>query len=208
MLMAEELIQWGTAAEIFEGEEQSGDQYLIKPLPNRLLIAAMDGVGHGLEAAQASRAAIAILEANPEQPLEALIRACHKGLKRTRGVVMTLALIDIAAQTVTWAGVGNVEGRLLRADKESSHPEETLLLRGGIIGHNLPATITVSTLQIFHGDALILATDGISADFANQLHIGRSAHEIANDVLARHYKGSDDALVVVARYRGGEPSIP
>jgi negative regulator of sigma-B (phosphoserine phosphatase) len=201
--MVDELIQWSVAAEVHQGEEQSGDHHFIKRLNGSLLIGAIDGLGHGQEAAEASRAVVAVLEAHCDQPLESLFRICHKGLAGTRGVVMTLASLNSVDQSLTWAGVGNVEGRLLRADKESSHPEETLLLRSGVVGYNLPSTLTVSTLQIFGGDVLILATDGIRADFATKLHIGRSAYQIANDILARHAKGTDDALVVVARYRGG-----
>lgn len=204
--MLDELIQWGAATEIHRGEDLSGDQYLVKPLASKMLIAVVDGVGHGAEAATASQTAISALEANAEQSIDALFKACHRKLAGSRGVVMTVALIDSALHSLTWAGVGNVEGRLLRADKESSHPEETLLLRSGVVGHNLPSTLNVSTLQVFKGDVLILATDGIRADFTTRLHIGRSAHQIANDILSRHNKGTDDALVVVARYRGGGPS--
>lgn len=204
--MVHEFIEWGVATQIHEGEDLSGDQYVIQPLTGAFLIAAIDGVGHGPEAASASRAAAAVLEANPGQPLVTLFTACHEALAGTRGVVMTLASIDPSDQSLTWVGVGNVEGRLLRADKTSSHPEETLLLRSGVVGHNLPSTLNISTLQVFNRDVLILATDGIRPDFASKLHIGRSAYQIANDILARHSKGTDDALVVVAKYRGGESS--
>jgi hypothetical protein len=202
--MPEELVQWSIASQIHQGEDQSGDQHFIKRLNGKLLIGAIDGIGYGKNAAEASRAAVSILDANANLPLDELFELCHEGLANTRGVVMTLALIDSEEETLTWAGVGNVEGRLLRADKESSHPEETLMLRPGVVGHNLPTSLAISSLQIFKYDVLILATDGIHPDFASQLHIGRSANQIANDILERHSRGTDDALVVVARFRGGQ----
>lgn len=204
--MPRNFVEWGVAAQILKGENLSGDQHLIRQLAGRYLIAAIDGVGHGPEAAAAGRAAVEAIEVDPERPLNILFFDCHNALGETRGVVMTLAILDYRAKKLTWAGVGNVEGRLLRADKESSHPEETLLLRSGIIGHNLPSSLNITTLPIFSRDVLILATDGIRSDFATRLHTGRSAYQIANDVLARYSKGTDDALVVVAKYRGGESS--
>jgi serine phosphatase RsbU (regulator of sigma subunit) len=204
--MTDKRIQWSVATQIHQGEKFSGDNYLVQPVGDTILIAAIDGLGHGSEAAVASNAAISVLQSNAAQPLELLFTICHKELASSRGVVMTLVVVDHSSQCLTWAGVGNVEGRLLRADKTSSHPEEILLLRNGVVGHNLPSTLSISTLQIFQGDAIILATDGIRPEFSSRLHIGRSAHQIATDILARYSKGTDDALVVVARYRGGEPS--
>jgi len=201
--MSHEIIEWGVAAQVREGESLSGDQYLVKQIDGRILVAVIDGIGHGPEAAEASRMAVAVLEAKANQQLVSLFAYCHKALHGTRGVVMSLAAIDEGDNQMTWLGVGNVEGRLLRANKTSSHPEETLLLRNGVVGHTIPSSLIISGLPMEKGDALILATDGIRHEFTIGLHIGRSAHMIANDILATHNKGNDDALVMVVKYRGG-----
>lgn len=204
--MPREMVEWGVAAQVREGETLSGDHYLVRHTANRVLVAAIDGIGHGPEAAEASRVAAAVLESKADQPLVSLFALCHKALRATRGVVMTLAAFDESEDRMTWLGVGNVEGRLLRADETSSHPEETLLLRNGVIGHTMPSSLVVSALPLAKGDVLILATDGIHHEFTSGLHIGRSAYNIAHDILARHNKGNDDALIFVAKYRGGESS--
>jgi hypothetical protein len=49
------------------------------------------------------------------------------------------------------------------------------------------------------GDLLVLATDGIRAGFAQGLALGDPPQQIADGILARHLKGNDDALVLVAR---------
>src|SRR5689334_22690090 len=105
MAMTNQVVEWGAASQIHHGEDQSGDQYVVKPLAgSRYLIAAMDGLGHGPEAAVASHIAVGVLEENPDQPLESLMLACHKALGNTRGVVMTLALMDAAEAHLTWVG--------------------------------------------------------------------------------------------------------
>ncbi|HMH83340.1 MAG TPA: hypothetical protein VK531_10750, partial [Gemmatimonadales bacterium] len=53
------------------------------------------------------------------------------------------------------------------------------------------------------GDTLIFATDGIKEGFAEQLPADATPQQQADHILTRHGKGTDDALVLVARYRGG-----
>src|SRR6185437_15006045 len=75
----------------------------------------IDGIGHGEEAANAAEAAISILKASPDEPVISLLERCHEGLRSTRGVVLSLASIDPKHGMMTWVGVGNVQGVLMRA---------------------------------------------------------------------------------------------
>jgi hypothetical protein len=201
------------------GEAESGDQHLVMPLANGALVAVVDGLGHGPEAAEASGIAVATLERHAGESLISLMQRCHQALLRSRGAVMTLADLDGRSGQMTWLGVGNVEGFLLRADPGGGTGREAVLLRGGIVGHRLPGLRT-SDLPVNAGDVLILATDGISSGFTQGLApstrsepalslakgqaLGQTPQEIADRILARHWRGTDDALVLVARYRGGE----
>jgi negative regulator of sigma-B (phosphoserine phosphatase) len=201
--MANKLAEWSTAIQVREGESVCGDHYLICRVSNRVLVAVVDGIGHGPEAAKASHMAVSILETHAEESLVSLFALCHKALRSTRGVVMSLVAFDGTDNTMTWLGVGNVEGRLLRADKTLIHPEEELLKYSGVVGHEMPPVLIFSTLPVAKGDVLILATDGISHEFTKSVHTGKSTYQIANDILAKHSKGTDDALVMVAKYLGG-----
>ncbi len=116
---------------------------------------------------------------------------------------MSLAAFDDSDGNMAWLGVGNVEGRLLRADTTFPHQEEELLKYSGVVGHEMPPAFIFSVLPIFNGDVLILATDGIHHEFTKSVYIGRSAYQIANDILAKHSKGTDDALVMVVKYQRG-----
>jgi hypothetical protein len=49
---------------------------------------------------------------------------------------------------------------------------------------------------------VIFATDGIKQDFAQGLRPGLTPQGLADDILARCYKGGDDALVLAVRYLG------
>jgi phosphoserine phosphatase RsbX len=135
---------------------------------------------------------------HPRAAPEALIARCHEALVRTRGVVMTLAWFDLEAATLTWTGVGNVEARLLRADAAPGVAPESALIKGGVVGYSLPG-VRPTTTPLASGDTLVLATDGISSGFASSLAPGVAAQDLAERILARHGRGTDDALVVVVR---------
>jgi hypothetical protein len=52
------------------------------------------------------------------------------------------------------------------------------------------------------GDVLVLATDGIGGYSLDGVGVVEPATQIANDILARCARETDDALVLVARCRG------
>jgi negative regulator of sigma-B (phosphoserine phosphatase) len=182
------------------GERRSGDRPVLAAYPGGALVGAIDGLGHGAAAADAAEAAEAVLVAAPHDDPAALIRRCHGALTRSRGAVMTLAWFDVAARRLRWTGVGNVEGRLVRAGGDPRTPSEGAFVRGGVVGYNLPA-LRVTTTELHPGDLLVLATDGVSSAFAAALDPGAGAQELADRVLDAHGKGTDDALVVVVRFR-------
>lgn len=187
-----------------EGHNESGDRYLVKEVPEGYLIAAVDGLGHGEEAAEAAKQAIAALEAFAHESIITLLKRCNGQVRNTRGVVMSLALMNIHEETLTWLGVGNVEGVLLRADPHAKPHRENILLRGGMVGYQLPP-LYASVLSLSKGDTLIFATDGIHTGFAEGVKITEPAQHIAEGICKRHKKGTDDALVLVARYLGVVP---
>jgi hypothetical protein len=50
---------------------------------------------------------------------------------------------------------------------------------------------------------LILATDGISPRFVDLVTPDGDLDDMASAILARHARDTDDALVLIARYRTG-----
>jgi len=195
-------LDWAVAVRTLPGETESGDLHLVTPAPDGVLVAVADGLGHGGEAAAASRAAVDLLQQFSEESLPALFRHCHRGLMNTRGVVMSLASFSPRDSTMTWLGVGNVEGTLFHADVTTRRRSSAMLLRGGVVGYQLPP-LNPSTVSIQRGDTLIVTTDGIHSDFTQRLILSGPAQQIADRITVEHWKGTDDALVLVARYLGG-----
>lgn len=114
---------------------------------------------------------------------------------------MSLASLDTNTGIMTWLGVGNVEGIVVRVDSTTVPPRERLVIRNGVVGYSMPS-LHASTLRLKPGDILIFVTDGIQASFAEGLIPFGSAQQIATHVLAKSAKWTDDALVLVVRYLG------
>ena len=197
----ESAIDWGVVSRPLPGEDVCGDLHLVKAVTGGVLLAVVDGLGHGNEAIAAAQAALAILERYEEEPPNALFKRCHEALTQMRGVVMTVARLHSRESRLTWLGVGNVEAVLLRAGSPATTPAERVLLRSGIVGFHLPA-LRSNAVTIAPDDLLIFATDGITAGFTEAVFHRQAPQHIAERVLERHFKGSDDGLVLVARYLG------
>lgn len=195
-------ITWGVAAAPMAAGTASGDLHVVKQLPEGVLAAVIDGVGHGSEAAHAARTAGTTLISSPLGDAVSLVWRCHEALKTTRGVVMTL-LCCSPSGAMTWVGVGNIEGVLFRNDANGRPRASHVVLRGGVVGDRLPP-LRAESVVLQPRDTVILATDGIRPEFSDDLVPGDEPQAIADRILTRFRKGTDDALVLVVRCLGDE----
>lgn len=176
------------------GETASGDAYRVLELEGCVLLALADGLGHGQEAALAAGVAMRHVEAHAQQPLQLLLEGCHRALSGTRGVVMALARVDLAAGLVQHSGIGNVETRLVGAQKVRRP-----ITHNGILGYQL-RKVHVETFPFAPGDLVLMHSDGISDRF----EVGPTARGIDPQLLASqlahaHGKHNDDQTLIVAR---------
>jgi hypothetical protein len=195
------VVEWGVAFRSVDCDGRSGDCYVVKRVDEGALLAVIDGLGHGKLAAEAAKLAVDTVHEFTDGSIISVFTCCHERLKGTRGVVMSLALFNAVQSTMTWAGVGNVEGLLIRRGLDPIARENSLMLGSGVIGDRLPP-IRVSTKSVSHGDSVILSTDGIRTGYDEGLNLRSSPQQIADCILASHRRDDDDALVLVARYVG------
>jgi hypothetical protein len=192
-------LTWAVDSLLLPGHSCSGDQHLVRETADGTLVAVVDGLGHGEEAAAAALTAISVLERYAGDDLVSLVRYCHEHLRLTRGAVMSLAHFNDHDKTLSWIGVGNVGGILLGSNGTAHH--RTLLLRAGVVGQQLP-TLQLCTAPVSFGDMLILTTDGIQKSFTDVLAPDAPPKILAERILNLHSSGEDEALVLVARYNG------
>lgn len=195
-------LELGVAGRAMPGEKVSGDAHVVATRGSECaLLAVVDGLGHGLDAASAARLAVETLGRYTHKTVVSLVRECHQALIGTRGVTLTLADFNAMDETMTWLSIGNVEGMLIRADRTARPAREAIIMRGGVVGYELPV-LRAAVIAVSPGDTLYFATDGIEASFSEQTSQAASPQEQADAILERYAKASDDALVLVARYLG------
>lgn len=183
------------------GEGVSGDAAVEVDLDGGgALLAVVDGLGHGAEAAAAAERARAIVAASAGEPIDSVLHLAHDALARTRGVAMTVASISCSGE-MSWVGVGNVEAHVLRRDGHRSRRVASAVLYGGVLGYRLPA-VRVSTHVLEPGDLLLLATDGVAPTFTDDVALAEPVERVSATVLERWARPTDDALVAAARFLG------
>lgn len=194
-------IEYAVASRARPGESVSGDLSLVTRSNDGVLISVIDGLGHGEEATAVARLAVTELERHVNEPVIMLVQHCHHALQRTRGVVMTIVALNTRDNTMTAIGIGNVETVIVRANPHARPPRESVLLRNGVVGYQLPE-LHASVLPIAAGDLLVFATDGVPDDFADLIAPIDSPVPLAQRILAQKFRGTDDALVLACKYRG------
>ena len=186
-----ELLQ-ASASRALPGQSLIGDAAWCHAAPGRVRIGVMDGLGHGREAAHASALALACLEATASLALEACFAALDLALAHSRGAAISLADLDLVHGRLRWAGVGNVEGVLLRGLDQAAR--ERLLLQSGIVGCRFPA-VRCRELSFRAGDCLLFHTDGVDQLVLRDWDRRLPLQEGAEALLAVHARPTDDALI-------------
>jgi phosphoserine phosphatase RsbX len=196
-------IEWAAKARPRPGENVCGDRMIAVDVEGTgALIGVLDGLGHGAEAAEAAGCGVDVLRAARAEPLDVLVQRCHRALSGTRGVAMTVARIDFRTDTLSWAGIGNVAADLVAKHPAGVEVRSSARLAGGIVGYRIPEALTPQEVLIRPGDLLVITSDGIVEDHLDDIDFAASSLAIADQILRRHAKDSDDALVLAARHRG------
>lgn len=196
-------IEWAAVRRPHPDEEICGDLPIALDVGDgAALFGVLDGLGHGEPAAAAAERAAEVLSDSRAEPLDVLMQRCHQELIDTRGVAMTLARIDFGSDTLSWLGIGNVTADLVAKRPTGVEVRSSALLAGGIVGYRMPNMLSTHQVSITPGDLLIIASDGVDEDRFDSIDFATPATAIAEHLVTRHGKDTDDALLLAARHRG------
>jgi anti-sigma regulatory factor (Ser/Thr protein kinase) len=180
------------------GEEICGDDWAAVETAQGYHLMMADGLGHGLGAADAARAAVRCFERDPTLGPSAQVAAIHQALRGTRGAAVAVVGIDRRTGVAIFSGVGNIAGSII-ADHGSRH----LASLNGTAGHTLHK-ITEFSYPWTDDALLLLHTDGLVSRWDLDRYPGlvRRHPSLVAGVLFRDFKrGRDDVTVVAARGR-------
>lgn len=178
------------------GEHACGDACHWIQSDNRWVLTLVDGLGHGLHAAEAAEEAVHILQKYASQPPAEIVAYMHDALKKTRGAAAAVAEIRPLSGTLNFAGVGNISASVL-----SKALSRSLVSHNGTLGH------VMSRIQEFKVEwprdaVLVMHSDGLQTRWDLSRYPGlmaRSSALIAGVLFRDFRRERDDAGLVVVK---------
>ena len=187
----------GAVSVPFPGETECGDDWIFQEFGSSARLTVVDGLGHGLHAAEAARLAIQTARAQGDQPAASLLDRIHQALRPTRGAAVAIAQIDSPAHVVRFAGLGNIGAAIL----PQTGPVRRCVSNPGTAGHSAHKMLEFN----YPWDSqslLLMHSDGLQSHWSFDPYPGlRERHpSLIAGVFFRDYaRGRDDVTVVAAR---------
>ena len=178
------------------GETDCGDAWAIGRSGDRNVLIVADGLGHGPEAAKASRQAITTFHSRLTLPPADLLGEIHTALRSTRGAAVAVAALDPTTREIRYAGVGNIAGTIATGDVTRS-----MVSHNGTVGHEV-RKIQEFTYPWPQGALVIMHSDGLQTQWRLDRYPGlatRAPAVIAGLLYRDFSRGRDDVTVTAVR---------
>jgi anti-sigma regulatory factor (Ser/Thr protein kinase) len=195
-------VEVGALWQALAGEDECGDGWAVACDPAGATLLAVDGLGHGPDAARAATAAIGTLERSPAGSAQELVKHAHQALRLTRGAALAGARIDFGTDELRFAGIGNIAGWVI-----DDAGRRALVSHNGIVGHNM-RKVQEFALPFAPGALCVLHSDGIQTQWDLDKYPGlqsRTPALVAAILMRDFIRRRDDAMVLVVRRNWGTP---
>lgn len=182
----------------FPGEKVCGDGYKVKKNGNLTQLFLGDGLGHGPNAHEAVQQAIEAFETCPESdnPCE-ILRFIHLKVRKTRGLVGTVAILDKAKKQWNICGVGNISTKLCHGMSSKNY-----MSNNGILGMNIPHTMHNYTVDADANQFIIMYSDGIKTRWEISRYQSIFKYDpavISAAIFKDNTRRNDDTTVLVGK---------
>lgn len=181
------------------GETDCGDAWAIARTGSRHVMIVADGLGHGPDAAKASRQAISTFHTRLNLPPADLLGEIHLALRSTRGAAVAVAVLDPALREIRYAGVGNIAGAIVTGEESRS-----MVSHNGTLGHEV-RKIQEFTYPWPQGALVIMHSDGLQTQWRLDRYPGlftRAPAVIAGLLYRDFSRRRDDVTVAAVREAG------
>ncbi len=138
------------------GEIACGDGFYSVVNSRYIKLLLGDGLGHGIEAETAVKVAgEAFTNCLENEPPE-IIRYINGHVKKTRGLVASVAVFDMDTRKWKICGVGNITTRITQADGMRNYTAYN-----GIVGLNVPNTLNSVEVDFEKNQHILMCSDGL-----------------------------------------------
>ena len=189
-------IEVGAICVAMPGQDVPGDDWRLAQLDGGCTLMVADGLGHGLEAFSASRAATDLLDRRENWSTRTLLEEAHGALRSTRGAAISVATLDFFTGRLQFAGIGNVAGSI-----RNGSLRKQFITHNGIVGHNMRRLQELDS-ELPEEALLILHSDGLSTQWTLDEFPGIEARHpavIAATIYKEHWRRRDDVTIVALR---------
>jgi anti-sigma regulatory factor (Ser/Thr protein kinase) len=179
------------------GERLCGDGFHVKKQGDETHIFLGDGLGHGIHAYDAVQAAIEAFKKCTETEPGETLRYIHANVKKTRGLVGTVAILNPKKQEWRICGIGNITTRLFEGMSSKNY-----MAHNGILGHNIPNTINDYVTKEEKYQCIIMYSDGIKGRWNLASYPSLLRHDpavIAGTIFKDNARRTDDMSILVGK---------
>ena len=188
--------RWGALSVAYPGESVCGDGQGLIETADGFSMMVVDGLGHGIFAAEASNAAMRVFSQMRDAPPTETVQAMHLALHKTRGAAVGIARYVRGAPEIAFCGVGNIAGVIVQGDEM-----RRMVSHNGTIGH-AARLIRAFDYPVTPPFLVVLASDGLATGWSLDQFSGlRSRHPVLiAGLLYRDFRRPrDDVTVLVVR---------
>ncbi|HTM17896.1 MAG TPA: SpoIIE family protein phosphatase [Terracidiphilus sp.] len=193
---AKDHVEFAGVALPYPGERVCGDGWYCEHKPDRTVAVLVDGLGHGLGAADAAQEAVATVRQRISKSPGEILSYMHDALKKTRGAVAAVVEVRPADRKLTYAGIGNISASILSKGASRS-----------LISHNGTLGMTVHRVQEFQTEwspdsIFVMHSDGLHSKWDLLSYpglISRHPALICGALIRDFRRHRDDAGVVVLK---------
>ncbi len=197
--------QWSFAlfSKPYPGKLECGDIGTLIRNQEGILLVLADGLGHGTNAALASRKSVEVAHSSHRLNLEEILTSMHHKMKKTRGSAVSLLRLQPDTHKIEWLGIGNVSGRLIRMNKDGTLEQTVFANYNGTVGYQLN-NYKKLYYDYLPGDWLILMSDGIISNWEPvfEKHFCNNPHTIGQAMIKFASRENDDSSILIGRSFG------
>ncbi len=183
-------------SEPIQGETECGDGWGIRNMAEGTVLMVVDGLGHGILAAEAAREAEKVLAEAKKDSLSEILNDTHYALKKTRGAAYAIAKIDTRKGLLTFAGVGNISASLV-----SPGTSRSMASYNGTVGQQM-SRFQEFTYPWNPNNIFVMHSDGLNTRWNLDQYPGiwgKNPSMIAALLHRDFDRGRDDVTVLVAK---------
>jgi len=189
-------LRLGVVSIALRGESVCGDGWLFRTQHDTAWLMVVDGLGHGVFAAEAAREAERVLSETTSESPAAIMADLHGALKKTRGAAAAITVIDRQRGKLLFSGLGNISAVLANGEGRRG-----LASYNGTVGHQM-SKLQEFTFPWSDDSTLIMHSDGLGSrwnlnDYPGLLNKHPS---LIGAVLYRDFsRERDDVTVLVVK---------